>query len=221
MKPNEIAPLLSELKAVEEIKPFSLSLKPVVTATQQAIPVGSEEAAAAESPRRRRASRRSRRARTKIVQDTRADIGHTMDFAKLMHSPMIDLDRLARPVNEDESRSESALKYISLWGTTQVNVNTAPRQVLEAAFTFGGDAKEVADEIIKLRIEKPFKDIDDLKKRVFSYSDSIEKAKSFITTESNFYTIRVTATSGVAKISASAGVKKDKTSVQKIGIIIE
>jgi type II secretory pathway component PulK len=145
-----------------------------------------------------------------------------MDFAKLMHSPMIDLEKLAKPVNEDENRSESALKYISLWGTGQVNVNTAPRQVLEAAFTFGGDAAEIAEQIIKLRKEIPFQNIDDLKKRLFSYTDSIEKSKSYITFQSNCFSIRVSATSGVAKVSATAGIKKEKEgNAQKIGIIIE
>jgi len=222
MEPNKIEPLLAQLNAIKEIKPFSMNLKPVVTATQQIIPSGSTGEQIIDTPRRRTSRRARERQRTRIIQDTRPDIGHTMDFAKLMHSPMIDLEELAKPVNGDENRSESALKYISLWGTTQVNVNTAPRQVLEAAFTFGGDAKEIADEIIKLRKEKPFSDIDDIKKRLFDKSASIEKAKNFITTQSDFFTIRATATSGVAKVSASAGIKKEKGgSTQKIGIIIE
>jgi type II secretory pathway component PulK len=145
-----------------------------------------------------------------------------MDFAKLMHSPMIDLEKLAKPVNKDENRSESALKYISLWGTAQVNVNTAPRNVLEAAFTFGGNASDIAEQIINLRKEEPFKNIDDLKKRLFSYSDSVEKSKAYITTQSNCFVIRVRATSGVAKVCATAGIKKERGgNVQKIGIIIE
>ena len=224
MEPNEIDPLFKQLNAIKEIKPFSMNLKPVVTATAQEVPsTAGDNATASQPQRRRRTSRRAReRMSTKIVQETRPDMGHTMDFAKLMHSPMIDTERLARPINEDENRSDSALKYISLWGTGQVNINTAPRQVLEAAFTFGGDAKEVAEQIIKLRKETPFKDIDDLKKKLFSYTDSIEKSRSFITTQSNCYSIQVTATSGVAKVSATAGIKKEKEgNVQKIGIIIE
>ncbi|MGB8227132.1 MAG: type II secretion system protein GspK [Sedimentisphaerales bacterium] len=225
MEPNEIEPLLKQLAGIKEIKPFSVNLKPVVTATsQQAAPVEEE---ANKSPQSRRMARRARtrasqRTRSTTVQETRSQMAHTMDFAKLMHSPMIDLEELAKPVNEDENRSESALKYISLWGTGQVNVNTAPRQVLEAAFTFGGDAAEIAEQIIKMRKEIPFQNIDDLKKRLFSYNDSIEKSKSYITFQSNCFSIRVSATSGVAKVSATAGVKKEKEgNAQKIGIIIE
>jgi hypothetical protein len=223
MEPNDIEPLLAQLKAVKEIKPFSVNLKPVVTVATQQVQPGGQEERKAETPRSRRISRRARtsRARSRTVQETRPDIGHTRDFAKLMHSPMIDLEKLAKPVNEDENRSESALKYISLWGTGQVNVNTAPRQVLEAAFTFGGDAPEIAEQIIKLRKAEPFRDIDDLKKRLFSHSDSIEKSKPYITTQSNYFAVRVRATSGVAKVCATAGIKKEGGSFQKIGIIVE
>jgi hypothetical protein len=223
MEPNDIEPLLTQLKAVKEIKPFSINLKPVVTVAAQQVQPGGQEERKAETPRSRRISRRARtsRARSRTVQETRPDIGHTRDFAKLMHSPMIDLEKLAKPVNEDENRSESALKYISLWGTGQVNVNTAPRQVLEAAFTFGGDAPEIAEQIIKLRKAEPFRDIDDLKKRLFSHSDSIEKSKPYITTQSNYFAVRVRATSGVAKVCATAGIKKVGGSFQKIGIIVE
>ena len=226
MEPNDIKPLLIQLETVKEIKPFSVNLKPVVTVTKQQVGQSAEEPQKdtdnkRDRQRSRRASRRARRTRTKTVQETRPDIGHTMDFAKLMHSPMIDLERLAKPVNEDENRSESALKYISLWGTGQVNVNTAPRHVLEAAFTFGGDAVEITEQIIILRKQKAFTDIDDLKKRLFSYSGSIDKCKPYITTQSSCFSVRVKATSGVAKVCATAGVKKEQGKFQKIGIIIE
>lgn len=224
MEPNDIDPLLKQLAGIKEIKPFSVNLKPVVTATSQQAASGEEDAN--KSPQSRRMARRARarasQMRSTAAQETRPQMGHTMDFAKLMHSPMIDLEKLAKPVNEDENCAESALKYISLWGTGQVNVNTAPRQVLEAAFTFGGDAAEIAEQIIKLRKEIPFQNIDDLKKRLFSYTSSIEKSKSYITFQSTCFSIRVSATSGVAKVSATAGIKKEKEgNAQKIGIIIE
>lgn len=227
MEPNDIEPLLVQLKDIKEIKPFSVDLKPVVTVTkQQAGQTGDGQDDSRRRSELRRSGRRPARSRTsragtRTIQQTRQDIGHTMDFAKLLHSPMLDAETLAKPVNQDENRSESALKYISLWGTGQVNVNTASRQVLEAAFTFGGDAVEIAEQIITLRKEIPFKDIDDLKKRLFSYSSSIDKCKPYITAESSYFSIRVIASSGVAKVCATAGLKKEQGIFQKIGIIIE
>lgn len=222
MKPGEIEPLIKELEEMKDIKPFSISLKPVSVTSKEA---GDANTAQTTTPGRtsRRISRiRQRgRVREKISQQTRPESGHTLDFAKIMHSPMIDLEMLAKPVNEDETRSESALKYISLWGTQKVNVNTAPRQVLEAAFTFGGDAPEIAQKIIDERKIQPFTTIDDFKKRLVSFFGSISKVEPYITTQSDCFSIRVKATSGVARVCATAAVKKEKAKVEKIGIIIE
>jgi type II secretory pathway component PulK len=126
---------------------------------------------------------------------------------------------LAAPTIISEDRKESALKYMGLWGTTQVNINSAPRNVLEAAFTFGGDADKIADEIIKERREKTFADIDELKKELFRFSDSIEKTRPYITTTSSVFSIHVTALSGVAKASAIIVVLKNGDKIERIAIV--
>jgi hypothetical protein len=225
MEPNDIEPLMDELEQIKEVKPFSTNLKPIVT--MAIIEVGSEQdnknASASRRARLRRSIRASNRstARKKTIRQTRPDISHTMDFAKILHSPMVNLEILAKPVNEDENRTESALKYIGLWGADKVNINTAPRHILEAAFTFGGDSVEIAEQIITLRKEEPFKNIDDLAKRLYSYNTSIDKVKPYITAESDCFSIRVKATSGVATVCATAGLKKVQGKFQQIGIIVE
>jgi len=113
----------------------------------------------------------------------------------------------------------SALKYMGTWASSKVNINTAPRQVLEAAFTFGGDAVEIAEEIIQRRRIKPFENIDDLKNSLLRYSDSIGKCQDYITTVSNFFTIRVTAVSGVAKVSTIIAVMRDGQAMKRIAAI--
>ncbi|MFA6176053.1 MAG: hypothetical protein WC765_05695 [Phycisphaerae bacterium] len=220
MTQSDIDPLIKELGDIKEIKTFSVELKPVVTVSSQSKTTSDANNTSAA---RRRASRRasSRRAKPQTVQQTRPQIGHTMDFAKIMHSPMLDLETLAMPVNQDENRSESALKYISLWGTDKVNINTAPRNVLESAFTFGGDAAKIADAIIKERRIEPFKDVNDISKRLMSYTGSIDKCKPYITAKSDFFSVRVKAVSGTAVVCATAGIKKESGKFQKIGIIIE
>ncbi|MFA6186429.1 MAG: hypothetical protein WC770_04345 [Phycisphaerae bacterium] len=224
MMPSDIKPLQRELDDIKEIKAFSIELKSIVTvSTQPSAPTDDvNNPPKADNLRSRRAARRAaRRARTQTIQQTRPQIGHTMDFAKIMHSPMIDLEMLAKPVNQDETRSESALKYISLWGADKVNINTAQRNVLEAAFTFGGDAVEISSAIINARRIEPFKDVNDISKRLMSYTSSIDKCKQYITVKSNFFSIRVKASSGTAVVCATAGIKKEGGKFQKIGIIIE
>jgi hypothetical protein len=208
---DKIDSLKGELKQVASIKPFKVDFRPV----EQKVPT----TITAPSTRRRGVRQQRTVYQTKKVAPIEQFIKQARDFSKLFHSSLIDTDMLAAPTIISESRKESALKYMDMWGTTQVNINSAPRQVLEAAFTFGGDSKQIADEIIKKRCEKPFASIDELKKEFFRFSDSIEKSKPYITAASNMFTIRVTAVSGVAKASAVIVVFRDGGKMQRIAFV--
>ncbi len=205
---SQIDDIESQAGDVAGIKTFKLDFKPAQTTTTQA----------ASTPAARR-SRRVRRSQQRTAQIT--PITHIADFAQLFHSGLIDLDTLARPTTTGSERQESALKYLGVWASKSVNINTAPRHVLEAAFAFGGDGEKIADEIIKRRRIQPFKSIDELKKEraLMRYSDSIKKTEKYITTASDFFTIRVTATSGVARASVIIAVTKADKKMQKIAVL--
>ena len=208
MDRTEIDDLQSQLKEAASIKTFKFDFQTGQSSTP----------AAAGQPARRG---RGRRARRQQSQQLISAITHTADFAQLFHSSLVDLDTLARPIVVSTERQESALKYLGVWASKTVNVNSAPRQVLEAAFAFGGDGEKIADEIIKRRRKQPFKNIEDLKRALFRYSDSIKKTEKYITTVSDFFTIRVTATSGVARASAVIAVTMTEKKMQKIAVISE
>jgi hypothetical protein len=203
----EVDSLKSQLKEIGKIKPFKLDFKAITTVEEK------------ESAGRTSRSRRARSLQQRnVISNIPASV-HTSDFAKLFHSSLIDSESLAKPTIIGESRKESALKYMGLWGSGKVNINTAPRHVLEAAFTFGGDADKITEEIIQRRRVRPFTDIDDLKKALFKYSDSIGKCEKYITTVSNFFTIKVTAVSGVAEASAVIAVTKNGKKIERIAAI--
>jgi hypothetical protein len=194
------------LKEISEIKTFKLDFKPItISVKTKTRRVHGRKARAAQ-----------RRAARKIVAPASV---HTADFAKLFHSSLIDTETLGRPTIVSESRKESALKYMGLWASSKVNINTAPRHVLEAAFTFGGDADKIAEEIIQRRRIEPFKGIEDLRKSLFRYSDSIGKCEKYITTASRFFTIKITAVSGVAEASAVIAITKDGKKTERIAVI--
>ncbi|MHC4105081.1 MAG: hypothetical protein ACYSR9_09080 [Planctomycetota bacterium] len=175
----------------------------------------------------RTTSSKSRTSRTPPTRVTRKTVAvpdqiseQTTHFAKLFHSSLIDTEALARPIiTGPDRRNESALKYMGLWGTMKVNINTAPRHVLEAAFIFGGDQVEIAEEIIQRRRIEPFSDFQALKTDLFRYSDSIGKCEKYITTVSRFFTIKVTAISGVAKASSVIAITKEGEKVKRIAVI--
>jgi hypothetical protein len=61
--------------------------------------------------------------------------------------------------------------------------------------------------------------MDDLKNSLRGFSESVEKSQKYITTQSTFFTIKVTATSGVAQASAVIAVVKDAKGVKKVAVI--
>ncbi|MBE0534907.1 MAG: general secretion pathway protein GspK [Phycisphaerae bacterium] len=215
MYPTEVDDLKKQVSALSKYKTFALELKPVVYTEQTEVVNRATPTSRTAQPARTAISRTT----TRTVLKTRPAIAHTTDFAKLLHSSVLDTDRLAWALPNTGSRYEAPLKYLALWGSQRVNINTAPRHVLEAAFTFGGDAREIAQEIILMRQDKPFKDINELKSKLYRYSDSIRKVEPYITTRSTFFSVKVTATTGSARASTVATVVREGTNVQRIALL--
>ncbi|MFZ2147957.1 MAG: type II secretion system protein GspK [Sedimentisphaerales bacterium] len=208
---EQIDTLKIELNEIGKIKLFSVEFKPINRAVRTPIPTTSGTSGKSTTPRVR--------ITRKIVPVDEQISEQTTHFAEMFHSSLIDTESLARPTIASPGRNESALKYMGMWGSTQVNINTAPRHVLEAAFIFGGDEVKIAEEIVQRRRIEPFANIQDLKTALFRYSDSIGKCENYITTVSRFFTIKVTAVSGVAKASSMIAITKDGEKVQRIAVI--
>ncbi len=216
-RPNEIQGLREDLAAVGKVRPFAVEFKALSVATT------------APTSLRERVTRTSTAGSKTPVQRpmrTTVTVTEQMDqqnaaFARLFHSSLIDTEIFTRPSVVSSTRNESAMKYLGLWATRQVNINTAPRHVLEAALTLGSiaDAPKIADAIIQRRRVKPFSDIEDAKKDIFRHAAAIEKCQAFLTTTSTAFTVRVTAVSGVARTVAVAGVTKDGRKVKRIAVI--
>lgn len=219
LEPTQIETIKKELSKVSEIKDYSTEL-PQIKVSKKVMKTVKTRERRSRSRRSRRSRRKTKTTQKEVTQTVpRADNLHLTDYSKLMNSSVVNPEILKTSAIESEQRDESAYKYISLWGTQKVNINTAPRHVLEAAFTFGGDEVEIADAIIEQRKIKPFESIEDLADQYYGYNDSIEKCKPFITTQSTIFTIRVNAYSGLAKASAIAAVRKTDKKVEKIAVI--
>jgi hypothetical protein len=214
---EDIDSLKKELKGIREVvKPFKVEVQSAAV-TERTPSATTPSSAASKSAAARRTARAPVTTRTVPASDSLTRQG--ADFAEVFHSSLIDTELLARPTIISEKRKESALKYIGVWGSTKVNINTAPRHVLEAAFTFGGDADEIARQIIQRRRVKPFADMEDLRTSLFRYTDSIRKCEKYITTVSNFFTVRVTVISGVAEASSVIAITKDGKTIRRIAVI--
>ena len=210
----QIDSLREQLKQIGEIKPFTLTFKTITKTVRT--PVTTK----AKTTSKSRASRTPRpRISRKTITVKKQISDQTTHFAKMFHSSLIDTEPLAQPTIVVGDRKEYPLKYMGLWGTRQVNINTAPRHVLEAAFIFGGNQVEIAEEIIQQRQEEAFVNIEDFKNKLSRYSESVGKCEEYITTESRFFTIKITSTSGVAKASSMIAITKDGNRVTRIAVI--
>jgi hypothetical protein len=185
---------------------------------------------AARTPARTSRSRRrtSRRTASRTVRSTttqkRPAVAHTTDFAKLFHSSLLDRELLARPLPDTAERVESPLKYLSLWGSQRVNVNTAPRNVLEATFSLAMDSfdlPEFTQAVIEKRKEKPLRKIDELKELGGLDADTMKSLNNYVTTTSTFFQVRITSRSGNASSSAVATVVKEGRNTQQLAILYE
>lgn len=202
---DQMDALFEQLDKVAEYKQFRFSY-PAVTIT--------ETVKSSTSGRNARARTRTPAKRT--VKKPRPDEEHARDFAKLMFSSIVDIESLSEPMEFTGKRQETPIKYLGVWGSDKVNINTAPRHVLEGAFTFGGEPVEIASEIIRLRREKQFANISDLKERMYGYNDSIQRAAPYITFRSEYFSIKVTAQSGKARSVMTAAVFKKNKDVKKV-----
>jgi hypothetical protein len=214
----EIDSLKDQLELVSEIKTFKIEFKSKNQIVRTPTPTSTTRSSTRSASRSRVRPPRMRTSR-KTITAAQQIAEQSSDFAKLCHSSLIDTEALARPIIISETRQESALKYMGMWASRKVNINTAPRHVLEAAFTFGGDADQIAEVIIQQRRIKPFADIDELKRELFRYSPAIEKCEKYITTFSSIFTIKVTATVGVAEATAVIGIAKEGQRVRRIAVI--
>jgi len=210
----EIDTLKEQLAQVAEIKGFTVDLSKKSASPAQAVQ--------RPDPRRTSPSRTTPSSVTRTTPTTPSldpAILQSRDLGRLVHSSLLDKEFLSRPTIVSDKRKESLSQYMGLWGTAQVNVNTAPRHVLEAAFAFGGNGAAIAEALIRQRQIQPLKDVEELRKTVTRYADSIEKGSKYITFASTTLTIRITAISGAARLSVIASVVKEGKTVKTIGII--
>ena len=135
---------------------------------------------------------------------------------------MLNREALALPIIETEDRLENALKYLGIWGSQHVNVNTAPRHVLEAALTFSADDPEgLAEMIIEQRREKAFKKIDEIKELGGLDTESFNKLKNYITTASTFFKATVTSRTGNVRARAVLTIVKEGKKTETLMVLYE
>jgi hypothetical protein len=216
MQPEEIEALQAQCKDIYGKKPFQINAGPILirkTTTTTA---------------RQSAAARRRNVRTRTVTRTttqkRPAVAHTTDFAKLFHSSLLDREKLVAPLPDTGQRVETALKYLGLWGSQRVNINTAPRHVLQAAFMLAltwDEAVQMADEVIRRRQEQPFRNINALKEIGLLDTEAFNNLKNYVTTTSTFFKVSVTSRAGNACANAVLTIVKEGRQTETLMILYD
>lgn len=221
----QLKELESEIQAaMDEVykkKRFRINASPVILKKTTTRTVKTPASRSRTSRTRRRATSRTAK---RVTTEKRPAIAHTTDFAKLFHSSLLDREFLAQPLPDTGTRTESPLKYLSLWGAQRVNINTAPRHVLESAFALAMDSfdlPEFTQQVIEARQEKPFRNINELKELGGLDTNTMNRLKNYLTTTSTFFKVRVRSRSGNAASTAVATVVKEGKNTQQLVILYE
>ena len=215
MGSDEIEDLQTQCEEIREKKEFKLNAGPIITKK-------TTKTSTRRTANRRRRTRKKTTATKKTTTKKRPAIAHTTDFAKLFHSSMLNSETLAVPVIETEDRVENALKYLGIWGSQHVNINTAPRHVLEAALTFSADDPEgLAEMIIEQRREKAFVKIDEIKELGGLDTESFNKLKKYITTVSTFFKVTVTSRASNVRSRAVLTIVKEGRKAETLMVLYE
>ncbi|ARN57834.1 type II secretion system protein GspK [Sedimentisphaera salicampi] len=202
------------LEQAREVKPFQIDMDPGYVTKKEKFKTRS----VVRDKDGKRKSVFKTRYRTRRVP--RGQNSLYMDFMYVLKGHL-DIQRLKQNYISDEYRNENIAKYLGLWGTKRVNVNTAPRQVLEALFVYGGDEVDLADAVIAERYQEPFRSFDDLRDRLYSYADSLDKVEDRVLCRSICWSVHIEAVSGNASARSTTAFMRDKKRYVKIATVYE
>lgn len=100
--------------------------------------------------------------------------------------------------------------YIGCWGHSRVNINTAPVEVIEAAFLPLGVTKKTAEAVVAYRAKTPFANTTHLQKVRGISRTMLNAARALSTTDSDTFSIQITASLGRANYSLYGSIYKSR-----------
>jgi len=112
---------------------------------------------------------------------------------------------LREPIIE---RPGNFMGYLGLWGHSRINLNTAPAEVIEAAFSEIGLTEEVTREIIDYREKKPLINIGQVKE-VESAEPFVQIIQSLSVIQSDSFSVQIKAQLGRSQYFLLAGIYKN------------
>jgi len=138
--------------------------------------------------------------RQKELSELREQRRETMALFGKQWNKTLEQDRDGELLTEPLiDRAGSFSDYLGVWGHDKININTAPAEVLEAAFKTMGMTSEMAQAIVDYRQRKLFANTSELQKATKINTNMYRALRIIVTTRSDTFTIKIKAKYGRAK----------------------
>ncbi len=123
---------------------------------------------------------------------------------------------LKEPLFEDGDRF---VDYLGPWGHNKININTAPKRVMLAAFSGLGFTESMAEAVVSRRETMMFASTSELRELALIDDDVRSKVTPLCTTGSDTFSVHVTARLGRTSMKLNAGVYRNTTGKLKTAAI--
>jgi len=147
--------------------------------------------------------------------------GKPVTHTKLLHHQMSAFHTQWRDTLREDDKYEdlqtpladqnvSLADYLGTWGNGTININTAPAEVLEAAFRPLGFTPANAKAIVEYRKKRPFQHTTHMFRVGGLNRTTMYAIRTLCTTQSDTYSVRVKARLGRAQYNLWGGIYKDR-----------
>ncbi|MGE5840457.1 MAG: type II secretion system minor pseudopilin GspK [Deltaproteobacteria bacterium] len=122
--------------------------------------------------------------------------------------------QLERFGEEKEKKTRRLLDYVTIYSEGKININTAPKEVLESL----GESMDsaLAESIMEFRKEESFESVEDLKKVAGVDQDLLDEIRELISVKSSTFSIEAHVNNGGAVASVKTVVRRQGNNAKLI-----
>jgi hypothetical protein len=182
--------------------------------------VGSDKSKKKRRTRRsRRSVRRRRVSHAKRTQEAKQRKRSMVQFTQIFHEKLSEDPELFTLKKELMGKEGTLLDYLGFWGHNKLNINTAPIEVLESAYSLLGVGPEQIQAIEGYRQQQKFKKTSQLIDVIGIDRKVAERIRPISTINSDTFTIKITAQLGRTRHNVIGVVNYNRGRLETLAMI--
>lgn len=170
--------------------------------------------------RRGRAVRRRRvRGYTKRLEEARQKREGMALFAQSFYTTINEQSEYATLKQPMTEREVSLVDYFGFWGHNRININTAPVEIIQAAFAPLGLTESQAQAIVSYRQQQKFTQLSDIRKVEGIERPLAQSIMPLCLTRSETFSVKITARIGRTSYRVTGAVHYNRGRVQPLAMV--